>query len=84
VFLALLDDVAAEGQNASHKIRAGNYAPILFMSRLPKDRADYQRTDFERAMQILLKARKIQIVPYGSPSDRLEKLIRVEASEAAS
>ena len=51
VFLALVDAVTEEGQRVSPKPRAGNYAPALFMKRPPKEREDYQRVDFERAMQ---------------------------------
>jgi AAA domain/Bifunctional DNA primase/polymerase, N-terminal len=68
VFLALLDAVTNEGQRVSPKPRAGNYAPMLFMKRPPKERGDYQRPDFERAMQRLLQSRDLTIVPYGRPS----------------
>jgi hypothetical protein len=81
VFLALLDAVTGEGQRASPKPRAGNYAPALFMKRQPDEREGYQRGDFERAMQALLKTRKIKIEPYGPPSDDTEKIIRNESSE---
>jgi hypothetical protein len=79
VFLALLDAVIAEGQNVSPKPRAWNYAPALFMTRPPKDRGGYQREDFRRAMQSLLKDRKIKIAPYGSPSADTKKLVRVDS-----
>jgi hypothetical protein len=82
VFLALLDAVTNEGQKASPKLKAGNYAPALFMRRPPKEREDYQRRDFERAMQALLQHRRIKIVPYGRPSWDYEKLVRAEASPA--
>ena len=83
VFLALLDAVTAEGQRASPNLRAGNYAPALFMRRPPNDRGSYQRSDFERAMQALLKARKIKIEPYGPPSNETERLVRIGSSEAS-
>jgi hypothetical protein len=76
VFLALLDAVTNEGQRVSPKPRAGNYAPTLFMRRAPKERGDYQRADFERAMQRLLQGRDLTIVPYGRPSWGYENLVR--------
>ena len=81
VFLALLDAVTAEGQRASPNLKAGNYAPALFMRRPQGDRGGYQRGDFERAMQALLKARKIKIEPYGPPSDHTEKLAQIDAAK---
>ena len=36
VFLALVDAVTEEGQRASPKPKAGNYAPALFMKRRPQ------------------------------------------------
>jgi RecA-family ATPase len=84
VFLALLDAVTAEGQNVSDKSRAGNYAPTLFMKRPAKDRGDYKKPDFDRAMQSLLKSRKIKIVSYGPASKGNQKLIRAETEEGLS
>jgi hypothetical protein len=84
VFLALLDSVTAEGQNVSPKPRAGNYAPPLFMTRPLKERGGYQRADFVRAMQTLLKDQKIKIVPYGPPSSGYQKLVRYETEESLS
>jgi hypothetical protein len=81
VFLALLDAVTNEGQKVSPKPRAGNYAPALFMTRGPKEREDYQRADFVRAMQALLQQKRIKIVPYGPPSDGHEKLVRADAPQ---
>jgi RecA-family ATPase len=68
VFLTLLDAMTAEGQKVSPKSRASNYAPAIFLQRPKADRSDYQRADFERAMQALLKNGKIKIVPYGPKS----------------
>jgi AAA domain len=84
VFLALLDAVIAEGQNVSDKSRAGNYAPTLFLKRPAKDRGDYKKPDFDRAMQSLLKSRKIKIVPYGPPSSGHQKLVRAETEDGPS
>jgi hypothetical protein len=81
VFLALVDAVTEEGQRVSPKPRAGNFAPALFMKRPPKEREDYQRGDFERAMQGLLHRRRIKIVPYGPPSGGCEKLVRADAAQ---
>jgi RecA-family ATPase len=78
VFLALLDAVTSEGQKVSPKLKAGNYAPALFMKRGPKEREDYRRADFERAMQALFQRKQIKIVPYGHPSDGFEKLVRAD------
>jgi hypothetical protein len=78
VFLALLDAVTGEGQKVSPKLKAGNYAPALFMKRGPKEREDYRRPDFERAMQVLFQRRQIKIAPYGHPSDGFEKLVRAD------
>jgi AAA domain/Primase C terminal 2 (PriCT-2) len=75
VFLAILDAVNAEGQKVTSKVN-GNYAPRLFMLRPALDRHGYQRADFERAMQRLLQTGAIKIVPYGSPSDKAQMLVR--------
>lgn len=79
VFLTILDDLTREGQKVSPNSRAGNYAPSLFMKRPPKDRDDYLRGDFERAMQALLQLplRKIKIVPYGRAG--AEQIVRSDA-----
>lgn len=82
VFLALLDAVTREGQTVTYKPRASNNAAALFVKRPRDERDNYQRDDFDRAMQRLLKAQKIKIVPYGPPSDRTEKLIRADRQEA--
>ena len=76
VFLALVDAVTEEGQRASPKPRAGNYAPALFMKRRPQERDDYQRVDLERAMQRLLQCRKVSIIPYGPPSSGTQMIVR--------
>ncbi len=81
VFLALLDAVTAEGQKVSPKPRAGNYAPAFFMKRGPKEREDYRRADFDRALQILLQCQRIKIAPYGPPSGGHERLVRIDAPE---
>jgi RecA-family ATPase len=79
VFLSLLDAVTREKQKVSASPRAGNYAPALFLKRSPKEREDYGRADFERAMQRLLQhPQKIEIVPYGPPSRGNEKIVRTE------
>jgi hypothetical protein len=83
VFLELLNSVTAEGQNVSHKPRAGNFAPTLFMTRPAKDRGDYKKPDLVRAMQTLLKDRKIKIVDYGRASDGYQKLTRAEPEDGA-
>jgi RecA-family ATPase len=82
VFLRLLDAVTREGQTFSAKPKAGNSAPAIFMMRPPKERENYQRGDFQRAMQGLLQRREIKIVPYGPPSNNTQKLIRTEPQEA--
>ena len=81
VFLALLDAMTREGQKVSPKPKATNYAPAFFMKRGPKEREDYRRADFERAMQTLLKRHQIKIVPYGSPSVGTEKLERADVPQ---
>jgi hypothetical protein len=78
VFLALLDAMTREGQKVSAKPRAGNFAPAHLMKRSPKERENYQRDDFERAMQTLFRRKLIKIVPYGPPSDGHEKLMRID------
>jgi hypothetical protein len=70
--------VTKEGQKVSAKPRAGNYARAFFMKPPAKEREDYQRPDFERAMQVLFQREKIRIVPYGPPSDGHEKFVRVD------
>jgi RecA-family ATPase len=79
VFLHLLDAVTREGQTVSAKPKAGTYAPSIFMMRSTKERDNYRRGDFERAMQDLLQRQRIKIVPYGPPSDKTQKLIRADA-----
>ena len=76
VFLTLLDAVTREGQKVSAKPRAGNNAPGFFTKRPASEREGYQRNDFDRAMQNLLKSGKIKIVSYGPPSSGYEKLVR--------
>jgi RecA-family ATPase len=83
-FLALLDAMTAEGQKVSPKSRASNYAPSFFMKRPKGDRGDYERGDFERAMQALFKSSQIKIEPYGAPSDGYEKIVRVDREEQPS
>jgi RecA-family ATPase len=78
VFLALLDAVTTEGQTVSPKSKASNYAPALFMKRLPNERDDYQRADFERALQALFQRQKIKIATYGRASWNYEKIVRAE------
>jgi AAA domain len=82
VFLALLDAVTREGQKVSPKPKAGNYAPAIFMRREPKEREDYRRADFERAMQRLFERQRIKIASYGPPSRGLEKLMRTDDRDA--
>jgi hypothetical protein len=81
VFLALLDAVTTEGQTVSPKSKASNYAPALFMKRLPNERDDYQRADFERALQALFQRQKIKIATYGRASWNYEKIVRAEPDE---
>ena len=83
-FLALLDAVTAEGQKVSPKSRASNYAPAFFMKRPKAERGDYQRGNFERAMQALLKGGLIKIAPYGPPSADTEKIVRNDREEEPS
>jgi RecA-family ATPase len=80
VFLALLDALNSEGQRVSPKPRASNFAPAFFMKRTAKEREDYVRADFERAMQKLLQhPQKIKIAPYGRFG--CEQLVRAEADD---
>jgi RecA-family ATPase len=74
VFLTLLDQMAGEGQTLSHKARAGNYAPKMFLTR--PERWGYRRSDFERAMQELFKIGDIRIEEYGKASSRMERIVR--------
>jgi len=67
----------ALSQHFSGDRERGGYAPALFMTRSPKERDSYQRADFVRAMQTLLRDRKIKIVPYGPPSSGYQKLVHV-------
>jgi RecA-family ATPase len=81
VFLALLDALTSEGQKVSAKPRSGNYAPAFFMKRPSKEREDYQRGDFERAMQALFKCQRIKNAPYGRASWGYEQIIRADGAE---
>jgi RecA-family ATPase len=83
-FLAMLDAVTAENQTVSPKSRASNYAPAFFMRRPNDERGDYQRRDFERVMQALLKDGKIKIAPYGPPSADTQKIVRIDREEEPS
>lgn len=79
VFLALLDAVTKEGQRVSPNSRAGNYAPALFTKRLPRERDEHQRPDFERAMQSLFSRNLIRTDPYGPPSACTQMIVRADA-----
>jgi RecA-family ATPase len=76
VFLSILDAVTRENQTVSHKSKSGNYAPTMFAKRPPREKEGYGRGDFERALQALIRSRKIVIETYGKPSKEMEKLAR--------
>ena len=76
VFMDLLASVTAEGQIVSAKFRAGNYAPNVFMKRSTAEKEGYGRADFERALQAVFKAGRVENEAYGKPKDGYEKLVK--------
>jgi RecA-family ATPase len=62
VFLDLRDELAAQGRYVSHKSRASNYAPKLFVKHPHRER--FTLKDFERAMENLFSRGEIAIGTY--------------------
>jgi RecA-family ATPase len=74
VFLSLVREMVIQNRTVSSSGRSGNYAPRLF-EKLPRDQSHgLRRADFERAMNALLKDRKIENVAYGRKGDERTKL----------
>ena len=74
MFLTLLDTLAREGRDVSHKPRAGNYAPRQFAKR--PDRFEYGVADFEKAMERLFHRKAIAIETYKRNSKDHECIAR--------
>jgi RecA-family ATPase len=68
VFLVLLDQFNREGNNASSKRTAPNYAPTMFAREKEARQQKIRRPNFEAAMRRLLETDRIRSEPYGPPS----------------
>jgi AAA domain len=74
VFLDLVREMAAQNRPVSSTGRASNYAPRLF-EKLPPDQSHgFKQFHFEKAMNMLLKDRKIENVTYGRRGDERTKI----------
>jgi RecA-family ATPase len=77
VFLALLDEHnGANRRPLSESSNATNYAPRVFSNLRESERDNYRQADFQRAMEILFKGRKIKSVSYGRKGDERRKIVR--------
>jgi RecA-family ATPase len=76
-FLGLLDEFSTAKRNVSADAHSRNFAPRLF-GKLPRDqRHDYREADFNRAMEVLFKARAIENQEYGRRSAPRQKIGRI-------
>jgi hypothetical protein len=74
VFVALVREFAANKRPVSSNVYARNYAPRVF-EKLPRDQSrGFRKADFATAMEKLLKAKTIENVSYGRPSDERTKI----------
>jgi hypothetical protein len=76
VFLILLNEYCDMERWVSASSHSPNYAPRLFARRPAKDRDEYLKVDFERAMDKLFADRKIKNAHYGRPGDERKKIMR--------
>jgi RecA-family ATPase len=74
VFLDQFEATERENQPVSSNVRAGNYAPRLFVRRPDHDR--FQVKHFEAAMQRLFAQGEIVNVPYGRKGDERTRIAR--------
>jgi hypothetical protein len=74
VFHALRDELAAQGRYVSHKPRASNYAPKLFVKHPNHER--FTVRDFERAMENLFARREIAIGTYRTEGHNHECIVK--------
>jgi hypothetical protein len=75
VFLELVSKFDDQRGPVSSKSRAGNYAPRGF-ERLPAEqRLNFRRRDFEKAMNSLFMAGRIENTPYGRKGDERTKIV---------
>jgi RecA-family ATPase len=81
VFLSLLREFAEQNRPVSSKSRAGNYAPREFERLPPDQRLNFRKHDFERAMNVLFREKKIENVGYGRKGDERTQIIIREDSE---
>jgi RecA-family ATPase len=85
VFLELLDARWKQGVAVSHSTRASNFAPKAFAK--CADRRGYSQRDFERAMNGLFDARRIEAITYGRKGDPRQRIAlatdQPEVSDAA-
>jgi RecA-family ATPase len=79
LFLDMLDRAEAQGRPVSQSLNAGNFAPKVF-SKAP-DRQGFSKRDFESAMEVLLAAGQLVVVPYGSASRGTVKLVRTTQTD---
>lgn len=74
VFLEILDRMTKESRYVSHKSRAANYGPRIFVN-TPEGR-NFKKQTFEIAMEQLFKDRHIRNEEYGRPGDVRQRIVR--------
>lgn len=80
VFLDILTAMESVGRTVSDNRHSGTYAPRIFAKR--PDREDFQKADFERAMESLFAQKKIKIETYGDrPSRQFKKIVATGAED---
>jgi RecA-family ATPase len=80
LFLTLLRRLTDQGRNVSDKI-SPSYAPSVFANEPDALAAKASKKTFAEAMTRLFAARKIRVVPFGSPSKMRSKIVEAGADE---
>ena len=78
VFLNLLRELAEQKRPVSSSGHARNYAPREFEKLPGAQRLNFQKRDFERAMNELFREKTIVNVPYGRKGDERTKIVLFE------
>jgi RecA-family ATPase len=74
LFLSLMQRLASQGRNVSHKPTAPNYAPTVFAKETDAKQSGIRKINFEAAMSRLFNAGKVYNEIYGKPSRPFERL----------
>ena len=81
VFLDLIREMNDQNRPVSSNNRAGNYAPRLFDELPIEQRCGFRQSDFENAMNALLRDRTIKNVGYGRKGDERTRIAVCDAAE---